>query len=45
LIYYIYVNGFSYGLWGYAAALSVLQIAIIGGILVVLRVVSKLVNR
>jgi multiple sugar transport system permease protein len=45
LIYYIYVNGFSYGLFGYASALSVLQIALIGGILVALRILSKLVGR
>jgi multiple sugar transport system permease protein len=45
LIYYIYVNGFGYGMFGYAAALSVLQIALIGGILVALRLLSKLVNR
>ena len=45
LIYYIFVNGFSYGMFGYAAALSVLQIAVIGGILVVLQAFSKLVNR
>ena len=40
LIYYIFVNGF-----GYAAALSVLQIAVVGGILLALRVVSGLVRR
>jgi multiple sugar transport system permease protein len=45
LVYYIFVNGFSYGLFGYAAALSVLQIALVGGILVILRLVSKLLNR
>jgi multiple sugar transport system permease protein len=45
LIYYIYVNGFGYGLFGYAAALSVLQILLIGGILVALRLVGRLVNR
>ncbi len=45
LIYYIFVNGFSYGLFGYAAALSILQIALIGGILVVLRLLSKLTAR
>jgi len=41
LIFYIYQQGFTYGLWGYAAALSVLQIALIGGVLAALRVVSK----
>jgi multiple sugar transport system permease protein len=45
LVYYIFVNGFSYGLFGYAAALSVLQIALVGSILVVLRLLSKLLNR
>ncbi len=45
LIYYIYVNGFGYGLFGYAAALSVLQIALVGGILLVLRLLSRLVGR
>ena len=45
LIYYIYVNGFGYGLFGYAAALSVLQILLIGGILFSLRLVGRLVNR
>ena len=45
LVYYIFVNGFSYGLFGYAAALSVLQIALVGGILVALRLLSKLLNR
>jgi multiple sugar transport system permease protein len=45
LIYYIYVNGFGYGLFGYAAALSVLQIVVVGGILVVLRLLSRLINR
>jgi len=38
LIFYIYQQGFTYGLWGYAAALSVLQIALIGGVLAALRV-------
>jgi len=45
LIYYIFVNGFSYGFFGYAAALSVLQIAVVGGLLLALRVVSGLVRR
>jgi sn-glycerol 3-phosphate transport system permease protein len=45
LIYYIYVNGFGYGLFGYAAALSVLQIALVGGILLVLRLLSRLFGR
>jgi len=45
LIYYIFVNGFSYGLFGYAAALSILQIVLIGGILVLLHLISKLVSR
>jgi len=40
LIFYIYQQGFTYGLWGYAAALSVLQIALIGGVLAILRVLS-----
>jgi ABC-type sugar transport system permease subunit len=45
LIYYIYENAFAYGLFGYAAALSVLQISILGGILVILRLLSRLVRR
>jgi len=45
LIYYIFVVGFSYGAYGYAAALSILQIAIIGGILLGLRLISRLVSR
>jgi multiple sugar transport system permease protein len=45
LIYYIYVNGFAYGLFGYAAALSVLQIVLVGGILLVLRLASRLIPR
>jgi multiple sugar transport system permease protein len=45
LIYYIFVNGFSYGFFGYAAALSVLQLALIGGVLAALRIMSKLVRR
>jgi ABC-type sugar transport system permease subunit len=45
LVYYIFVNGFSEGLFGYAAALSVLQIAMVGGILIVLRLLSKLTSR
>jgi multiple sugar transport system permease protein len=45
LIFYIYQQGFTYGLWGYAAALSVLQIALIGGVLAVLRVLSKIGRR
>ena len=45
LIYYIFVTGFSYGFFGYAAALSVLQVALIGGTLLTLRTVSKLVKR
>jgi multiple sugar transport system permease protein len=38
LIFYIYQQSFTYGLWGYGAALSVLQIALISGVLAVLRV-------
>ena len=45
LIYYIFVNGFSYGAFGYASALSVLLIALIGGILLVLRLLSKVTLR
>jgi multiple sugar transport system permease protein len=45
LIFYIYQQGFTYGLWGYAAALSVLQIALIGGVLAVLRMLSKIGRR
>lgn len=45
LIYYIYDQAFTYGNYGYAAALSVLQIALIGGILVILRLLSKLASR
>lgn len=45
LIYYIFVTGFSYGFFGYAAALSILQIVLIGGILLVLRVFSRIVRR
>ena len=45
LIYYIYFESFDFGAWGYAAALSVLQIVIIAGILLVLRGLSALVNR
>jgi len=45
LIYYIYFESFAFGAWGYAAALSVLQVVMIAGILVVLRLVSSLVNR
>jgi multiple sugar transport system permease protein len=45
LIFYIYQQSFTYGLWGYGAALSVLQIALIGGVLAVLRVFSLLGRR
>jgi len=45
LIYYIYVNAFSFGYYGYAAALSVLQIAIVAGILIFLRVGYRLLSR
>src|SRR6202142_416709 len=45
LIYYIYDQAFDFGNYGYAAALSVLQIALIGGILVMLRLLSKLASR
>jgi multiple sugar transport system permease protein len=45
LIFYIFEQSFAYGYWGYAAALSILQIAIIAGILLVLRGFSLLVNR
>jgi multiple sugar transport system permease protein len=42
LVYYIFVTSFSYGFFGYAAALSVLQVALIGAILVTLRILSRL---
>ena len=45
LIFYIFEQSFALGYWGYAAALSVLQIAIIAGILFALRALSALVNR
>jgi multiple sugar transport system permease protein len=45
LIYYIYFESFGLGFWGYAAALSILQIVIIAGILLILRGLSSLVNR
>jgi multiple sugar transport system permease protein len=45
LIFYIYQQSFTYGLWGYGAALSVLQIALIGGVLAVLRLFSLLGRR
>lgn len=45
LIFYIYQQGFTYGLWGYAAALSVLQIALIGGVLATLRMLSMFGRR
>jgi multiple sugar transport system permease protein len=45
LIYYIYVTGFSYGLFGYAAALSVLQVVLIGGILIAFRLLARLTSR
>lgn len=45
LIFYIYQQGFTYGLWGYAAALSVLQIALIGSLLALLRLLSLLGRR
>jgi multiple sugar transport system permease protein len=45
LIFYIFEQSFALGYWGYAAALSVLQIAIIAGILFALRALATLVNR
>ncbi len=45
LIFYIYQQAFAYGLYGYAAALAVLQIVLIGGALVALRVFYLLGNR
>lgn len=45
LIYYIYVTGFSYGQFGYASALSVVQVALVGGILLAFHLLSKLANR
>jgi ABC-type sugar transport system permease subunit len=45
LIYYIYFESFNFGAWGYAAALSILQVVIIAGILLILRGLSALVNR
>jgi multiple sugar transport system permease protein len=45
LVYYIFVTGFGYGFFGYAAALSVLQVALIGGILFILWGLSKLSRR
>ncbi len=45
LIFYIYQQAFTYGLYGYAAALGVLQIALIGGALAALRVFSVLGSR
>jgi ABC-type sugar transport system permease subunit len=45
LIFYIFQQSFALGYWGYAAALSVLQIAIIGGILGLLRVIAGLASR
>ena len=45
LIYYIYHQAFDFGDYGYAAALSVLQIALIGGLLLVLRVLSRITSR
>jgi multiple sugar transport system permease protein len=45
LIYYIYYTAFTNGEFGYAAALSVLQIALIGGLLLSLRLLTKLVRR
>jgi multiple sugar transport system permease protein len=45
VIFYIYQQAFAYGLYGYAAALAVLQIALIGGALAALRVVYLLGNR
>jgi multiple sugar transport system permease protein len=45
LIYYIYYTAFSNGEFGYAAALSILQIAMIGGILVALRFIPRLMRR
>jgi multiple sugar transport system permease protein len=38
LIFYIFQQAFAYGYYGYAAALAVLQIALIGGALAALRV-------
>ncbi|MGO9584539.1 MAG: carbohydrate ABC transporter permease [Acidimicrobiales bacterium] len=45
LIYYIYFESFGLGMWGYAAALSILQVTIVAAILVLLRGLSSLVNR
>ena len=45
LIYYIYYTAFTNGQFGYAAALSVLQIAIVGGLLLGLRLLTRLVRR
>jgi multiple sugar transport system permease protein len=45
LIFYIYQQAFVYGLYGYAAALAVLQIALIGGALAALRIFYLLGNR
>jgi ABC-type sugar transport system permease subunit len=45
LIYYIYYTAFTNGEFGYAAALSVLQIALVGGLLLGLRMLTRLVRR
>ncbi|MGA2009918.1 MAG: sugar ABC transporter permease [Solirubrobacteraceae bacterium] len=45
LIYYIYYTAFTNGEFGYAAALSVLQIALVGGLLGGLRLLTTLVSR
>ncbi len=45
LIYYIYYTAFTNGEFGYAAALSVLQIVLIGGLLLGLRLLTRLVRR
>jgi multiple sugar transport system permease protein len=45
LVFYIYQQAFLYGLYGYASALAVLQIALIGGALAALRLFYLLGNR
>jgi multiple sugar transport system permease protein len=45
VIFYIYQQAFAYGLYGYAAALAVLQIALISGALLALRGFYLLGNR
>ncbi len=44
LIYYIYYTAFTNGEFGYAAALSVLQISLVGGLLGALRLLTLLVR-